>query len=123
VLYGYDHVVAAAPLLPNTENQLVQDMLAERRLQMEVVKQHLTTVQNRIKVQADKHRSDREFKVGAKVLLKLQPYAQSSVVSRPFHKLAYKYYGPFSVLDRIGKATYKLDLPPGSLIHLVFHIL
>jgi hypothetical protein len=58
VLYGYDPVVAAAPLLPNTENQLVQDMLAERRLQMEVVKQHLTTVQNRIKVQADKHRSD-----------------------------------------------------------------
>jgi hypothetical protein len=107
----------------NTENQLVQDMLVERWLQMEVVKQHLTTVQNKIKVQADKHRSDREFKVGEKVLLKLQPYAQSSVVSRPFPKLAYKYYGPFSVLDRIGKAAYKLDLPSWSLIHPVFHIL
>jgi hypothetical protein len=50
VLYGYDHVVAAAPLLPNTENQVVHDMLAESRLQMEVVKQHLTTTQNKIKL-------------------------------------------------------------------------
>jgi hypothetical protein len=57
-----------------------------------------------------------------KVLLKLQPYAQSSVANRPFPKLSYKFYVPFTVLERVGKAAYMLDLPVASLIHPVFHI-
>jgi hypothetical protein len=60
--------------------------------------------------------------VGEKVLLKLQPYAQSSAANQSFPKLAYKYYGPFTVLERIEKAAYKLELLPWTLIHLVFHI-
>jgi hypothetical protein len=35
--------------------------------------------------QADRHRTDRQFQVGEKVLLKLQPYVQSSVVNRPLY--------------------------------------
>jgi hypothetical protein len=61
-----------------------------------------------MKSQADKHRTERQFSVGEPVLLKLKPYAQHSVVNRPCHKLAYKYFGPFTVLDRIGAVTYKL---------------
>uniref|UniRef100_A0A453EG19 Reverse transcriptase/retrotransposon-derived protein RNase H-like domain-containing protein n=1 Tax=Aegilops tauschii subsp. strangulata TaxID=200361 RepID=A0A453EG19_AEGTS len=45
--------------------------------------------QHRFKKQADRHRTEREFEVGDSVLLKLQPYAQSSVVNRPCAKLAY----------------------------------
>ena len=75
-----------------------------------------------MKLQADKNRTAREFQVGERVLLKLQPYAQSSLVNRPFPKLSFKYFGPYTVLEKIGVATYRLDLPADSLIHPVFHV-
>jgi hypothetical protein len=65
-----------------------------------------------MKMQADKNRSDRHFEVGDQVLLRLQPYTQSSVANRPFPKLAYKFLGPYKIQEQIGLVTYKLELPP-----------
>jgi hypothetical protein len=39
-----------------------------------------------------------------------------------YNKLAPKYYGPYKVLQRIGSMAYKLELPPSSHVHLVFHV-
>jgi len=55
-----------------------------------------------MKHQADKNRSKREFVVGDLVYVKLQPHIQTSVATRANHKLAYRYFGPFQVLERIG---------------------
>jgi hypothetical protein len=63
------------------------------------------------------------------VLLKLQPYAQSSVVNHPFPKinhpfpkLAFKYFGPYEVAEKVGQTAYKLKLSDNSMIHPVFHV-
>jgi hypothetical protein len=53
--------------------------------------------------------------------MKLHSYAQSSPVNRPFPKLSFKYYGPYTVLERIGRAAYRLELSPDSRTHPVFH--
>jgi hypothetical protein len=54
--------------------------------------------------------------------LKLQPYVQSSLARRSNQKLAYKFFGPFRVIARIGSDAYKLELPATSAIHPILHV-
>ena len=100
----------------------LDEWLKERALPLRLLQQHLERIKLRMKNQADKKRSDRVFQVGDYVFLKLQPYIQSSVAPRAHHKLLFKYYGPFQVLERIGDVAYRLLLPPGSRIHPVIHV-
>lgn len=88
----------------------------------ERLRNHMARAQERFKRKADRHRSERNFNVGEEVLLKLQPYAQTTVANRPCRKLAYKFYGPFTVEQKIGNLAYKLALPPEARIHPVFHV-
>ena len=80
---------------------------------MEHLHQQLKKAQDRMKAQADKKRSWRQFEVGDKVFLKLQPYLRSSVAPRANQKLAFIFYGPFEILERIGEVVFKLELPEG----------
>lgn len=100
------------------------------RVQMEaLVRQHLLRAHQRMKDSVDKRRSDRSFSMDDRffsmddwVFLKLQPYVQRSVATRTNQKLAFRCFGPFKILERIGAVAYKHQLPQASTIHPVFHV-
>ena len=70
---------------------------------------------------ADKKRRHAEFQVGDLVLVKLIPQQFKSF--RKVHKgLVRKYEGPFPIIGRVGKVSYKVELPPRLKIHPVFHV-
>jgi hypothetical protein len=75
-----------------------------------------------MKIQADKHRTDRTFSADDPVFIKLQPYIQSSVAPRSHHKLAFKYFGPYMIRRIINPIAYEVALPAESKIHPVFHV-
>lgn len=98
------------------------DWLHDRAKMQNLIREHLLRAQTRMKMQADKGRSERSFAVGDWVYLKLQPFVQQSVVTRANRKLSFRFYAPFQILARIGTVAYKLALPESSLIHPVVHV-
>jgi hypothetical protein len=122
VLYGHHpkhfgiNVESTAPSVP------LADWIQEKSLMTALIQQHLTRAQERMKSQANKSCSERHFSVGDWVYLKLQPYVQASLALRANQKLAFKFFGPFQVLEPIGAVACKLDLPATTPIHPVFHV-
>jgi len=100
----------------------LQFWLSGRALMQDLIRQHLLRAQERMKHQADKGRSEREFSVGDKVFLKLQPYAQSLLMRHANNKLSFRFFGPFQIIEKLGSVAYKLQLPSFSSIHPVFHV-
>ncbi|KAF3682691.1 hypothetical protein FXO38_01163 [Capsicum annuum] len=98
------------------------DITIHRQQFQRFLQDHLLQAQNRMKVYADQNRTKREFMVGDQAFLNLHPYRQTFIALRKNLKLNSKYYGPFTVLAKVGPVAYKLDLPTLSCVHPVFHV-
>ena len=81
----------------------------ERRLAKAVVSQ--------AKYYNSKHVA-REYNVGDSVYLN----SKNINSTRSTKKLDWKFYGPYKIIDRIGKVAIRLDLPATIKIHNVFHV-
>nr|CAN64786.1 hypothetical protein VITISV_014071 [Vitis vinifera] len=89
--------------------------------QADIARSYLDKATKKMKKWADKKRHHTEYKVGDMVLVKLLPQQFKSL--RPVHKsLVRRYEGPFPILGKVGKVSYKVELPPRLKIHPVFHV-
>lgn len=109
-------------LVPATKVESVDTFISDRIEVQRLLKENLSKAQERMTWYVNKKRSDREFCVGDEVFLKIQPYRKSTIHRRNNQKLSSKYYGPYKVLQRIGKVAYRLELPPAQkyIIHFMF---
>ncbi|KAJ3690878.1 hypothetical protein LUZ61_020042 [Rhynchospora tenuis] len=121
-LYGYVPPQLPLGTPPRCIVQAVDSWMKERHMALLQLKENLRKAQERMKRYADENRSEREFKSGDWVYLKIQPYRQISVQGRGNSKLLPKYCGPFEILEKVGTVAYKLNLPVGSQIHPVVHV-
>ncbi|GJU98495.1 putative reverse transcriptase domain-containing protein [Tanacetum coccineum] len=78
--------------------------------------------EDRQKSYADLKRKPMEFKVGDRVMLKVSPW-KGVVRFGKRGKLNLRYVGPFKVLAKVGKVSYRLELPQElSRVHHTFHV-
>lgn len=122
VVYGQAPGLHIPYVMGDSNVAAVDRSLAAREECLKLLKFHLQRAQDRMKSQADKHRTDVTLEEGDLVYIKLQPYRQVSVAYRSCNKLAPRYFGPFPIIAKIGTVAYKLKLPESSKIHPVFHV-
>jgi hypothetical protein len=122
VLYGHSPRQLGIDSSAACSVESIEEWMKQKTEMQALIQHHLARAQNRMKLQADKKRTERIFKVGDWVYIKLQPYIQTSVAPRANQKLAYRFFGPYKVLEKIGSVAYKLQLPQESSIHPVFHV-
>ncbi|KAL4580133.1 hypothetical protein LXL04_016314 [Taraxacum kok-saghyz] len=94
----------------------IDTTLAEHQQLRQQLKSTLTCTRQRMTDVANRKRLDKHFDVGDLVFLNLHNYRQQSVEQPK------RYYGPFPITERIRDIVYRLQLPPHSKIHLVFHV-
>ena len=63
----------------------------------------------------------KEFQDEEHVYLSIKP-KKSSLHIRSCAKMAPRFCGPFSIIERIGPVAYRIALPPIVKVHEVFHV-
>ena len=121
-MYGFQPPTPVSTALSSSDprsDKNVDSFLRIHATRFEVIRDALLDAQRRMASQYDRSRKDITFKVGDLV------YLDASDLKKPpglAHKLLPRFRGPFKILERLSPLNYRLDLPPRSHAHDVFHV-
>ncbi|KAK2992294.1 hypothetical protein RJ640_020287 [Escallonia rubra] len=124
----FEIVIGQQPLTPlalagdhNGRSPLAMQVARSWNEQADMARSYLDKAARKMKKWADKRRRPKEYNLGDMVMLKLLPQQFKSF--RKVHKgLIRRYEGPFPIVAKVGKVSYRLKLPPKLKIHPVFHV-
>ncbi|XP_075077299.1 uncharacterized protein LOC142164033 [Nicotiana tabacum] len=88
--------------------------------QPDTAKSYLDKTAKKLKKFADRKRRPTGYRVGDIVMVKFNP-RQFKALPGIHLNLIRKYEGPFKIVSKVGKISYKLDMPSYLKIYLVFH--
>ncbi|GJT72575.1 hypothetical protein Tco_1031861 [Tanacetum coccineum] len=98
------------------------ELIQETTEKIILIKQRMQAAQDRQKSYVDQKRKPMEFEVGDRVMLKVSPW-KGVVRFGKRGKLNPRYVGPFKVLTKVGKVSYRLELPQElSRVYHTFHV-
>jgi hypothetical protein len=98
------------------------DLVEEAEATVRHIQDNLKAAKSRQETYANKRRWPLEFKVGNHVYLKVSHMKEVKMFGVK-GKLAPRYIGPFSILEKCGSVAYKPDLPPSLAgVHDIFHV-
>ncbi len=86
------------------------------------VRNAIRDAQRRQKLYYDKKRQEVNYDVGDMVLLDRTRINVDAYANIKKVKFLPRWCGPFKIVERIGKVAYRLELPPKSNAHDVFHV-
>jgi hypothetical protein len=98
------------------------DIMTEAEGKVKQIQANIIAIQSHQKSYTDKRHNPLEFEVGDHVYLRVSPmkYIRCFGIKG---KLAPRYIGPYSIIDKYGPTSYQMELPAKlSGVHNVFHI-
>ena len=98
------------------------ELIAETTERIAIARQRMQAAQDRQKKYTDPGWREVEYIVGDHAFLRVSSHRGLQQAGK-LGKLAPRFVGPFLILERIGKVTYRLALPPQfARMHNVFHV-
>ncbi|PHT91027.1 hypothetical protein T459_06140 [Capsicum annuum] len=88
--------------------------------QVDMARSYLDKAARKMKKFADRSRRPVHYRIGDEVMVKLNPRQFKSLRSVN-QSLIRRYEGPFEIVAKVGKISYKLDMPSHLKIYPVFH--
>ena len=88
--------------------------------QVDLARSYLDKAARKMKKFADRRRRPVNYQIGERVMVKLNP-RQFKSLRGVNQNLIRKYEGPFEIVAKAGKISYRVDMPHHLKIHPVFH--